>query len=109
MPYVKTDEIAEVEITEVNEEVDNMNLNVAPNPFKGSTEVKFSLTEDSKVVLEVYSMQGMKLATLYEGDAVAGQTYTYTFTPLHNYSQQVYHVVLKTIYGTASRQIISTR
>ena len=38
------------------------NLNVYPNPFNGSTNITFQIAEESDVLLEVYSVNGRKVA-----------------------------------------------
>jgi hypothetical protein len=43
-----------------------------PNPFNPSTKISFSLTEQSLVTLEVYSLLGKKVATLVENTLTAG-------------------------------------
>ncbi|MFH0736659.1 MAG: choice-of-anchor Q domain-containing protein [bacterium] len=43
-----------------------------PNPFNPSTTIKFGLPTDSKVVLEIYSIIGEKVATLLNNEMAAG-------------------------------------
>jgi hypothetical protein len=49
-----------------------------PNPFNPSTKIEYSLPVESKVVLEVYSTLGEKVATLFSGTQNAG-VYEATF------------------------------
>jgi hypothetical protein len=83
-------------------------LSVAPNPFSESTEIRYTLSTDSRVSLEVYNLYGTKVATLYEGEAKAGFDYTYRFDPVGNNSEQVFLVVLKTEFGTITKRVINT-
>jgi hypothetical protein len=43
-----------------------------PNPFNPSTTIKFGIPADAKVLLELYSVTGEKVATLIDGDLSAG-------------------------------------
>jgi len=43
-----------------------------PNPFNPTTTIKFVLSEDSYVTLEVYNIKGAKVCTLVEGEYEAG-------------------------------------
>ena len=43
-----------------------------PNPFKGSTKIKYELPFDSKVTLNVYDQYGRLIAMLVNGDKKAG-------------------------------------
>ncbi|MBZ0199875.1 MAG: T9SS type A sorting domain-containing protein, partial [Ignavibacteriaceae bacterium] len=43
-----------------------------PNPFNPSTTIKFDLPDDSKVILEVYSVLGENAATLLNEELAAG-------------------------------------
>lgn len=51
----------------------NMLLNAYPNPFSDRLNIEFTLTEDSKAVLEIYNVAGQKLATLFDGNASASE------------------------------------
>ncbi len=43
-----------------------------PNPFNPETHIRFGLPEDSKVTIEVFNLQGRKVATLADGYYEAG-------------------------------------
>ncbi|MFA6950995.1 MAG: HYR domain-containing protein, partial [Lentimicrobiaceae bacterium] len=85
----------------------NVNLTVAPNPFRDQVEIFFNLQTDTRVTLEIYNMQGVKVSSIFEGEAKAGVVYSYKFAPL-NSSEQVFLVVLRTMFGTTTKQIINT-
>lgn len=44
-----------------------------PNPFRSETNIELYLEEGSDVTLEVYSLFGQKVATLYSGDLASGK------------------------------------
>ncbi len=49
-----------------------------PNPFNPSTQIRFTVPESGQVRLDVYNMQGQRIATLVDGVVSAG-TYNVTF------------------------------
>ena len=50
-----------------------------PNPFNPATTIQFTLEKDGKALLKVYNILGQEVATLFNGDAKAGQIYEATF------------------------------
>jgi photosystem II stability/assembly factor-like uncharacterized protein len=48
-----------------------------PNPFNGKTLIKFTIPRESRVMLEVYSVLGQKVTTLFDGDCLP-ETYSAT-------------------------------
>ncbi|MBK8663518.1 MAG: T9SS type A sorting domain-containing protein [Ignavibacteriales bacterium] len=51
-----------------------------PNPFNPSTKIKFSLTEESEVILRVYDVNGALVTMLQNGWLPAGE-YEKEFSP----------------------------
>ena len=88
-------------------ESEQITMSIAPNPFKEQVEIKYMVPSDTKVILEVYNLQGVKVATLYDGNAIAGLEYTHLYAPIKNRSEQVFLIVMKTMYGVTTKQIIS--
>ena len=82
-------------------------LTMSPNPFNDQVEIKYILKSDSRVTLEIYNLQGSKVTTLYEGDATASTEYIHRFSPEYK-GQQVFLVVLRTVYGTTIERIVHT-
>ena len=60
---------------------DELTVNAYPNPFNATTSIEFTLdgSEPEEVTLEVYNLSGARVATLFNGNADAGKTYTVTF------------------------------
>ena len=56
-----------------------------PNPFNPSTNFKFSIPEESKVILKVYDMLGKEIETLVNEERPAG-TYELTWNAAHQTS-----------------------
>ena len=50
-----------------------------PNPFNPSTKLSFSLANGGFTMLKVYNILGKEIATLFSGDAEAGELYEFTF------------------------------
>ena len=48
-------------------------LESRPNPFKRGTTLRYTLSENSHVVLEIYDIQGQKVRTLIDGHAGVGR------------------------------------
>lgn len=65
-----------------------------PNPFSNKTTIKYSLPKDSRLLLEVLSCEGKKIATLYDGFQKAG-TYQLEWFP-NKVPAGVYLIQLKT-------------
>ena len=47
-------------------------LNVYPNPFKGFTNIEYSLSRDEKVLVEVFDMTGRRISLLANEEQVSG-------------------------------------
>ncbi|MEJ2507175.1 MAG: T9SS type A sorting domain-containing protein, partial [Ignavibacteriaceae bacterium] len=50
-----------------------------PNPFNPSTKIKFALRNDRVVLLNVYDVLGIRVATLFDGKAEANKIYEVEF------------------------------
>ena len=50
-----------------------------PNPFNPSTNIEFSVPKDGKAILKVHNLIGQEIATLFDGDATAGELVKVTF------------------------------
>ena len=91
----------------IGNEESGVTLEIAPNPFNHETNISYTLQTDSKVTLEIYNTQGVRIHTIYEGGAKAGITYTHRYaTP--DTAEQMLFVVLRTNTGTVSKRMIKT-
>jgi hypothetical protein len=86
-----------------------ISVNMIPNPFSVSTHITFTLSKDSKAVVEVYDMIGSKIATLFEGNVKAGQEETILFTAPSTLRAKSMMVVVRTTEGYESKRLILTR
>jgi serine protease AprX len=57
----------------------NLHIAAYPNPFSGSTTVRFQVNETAATHVNVYNMTGAKVASLFEGIADGGQVYEVVF------------------------------
>jgi hypothetical protein len=87
----------------------SISVNVAPNPFRNHAQISFSVEYDTNVVVEVYTLQGTKVAVLFEEAVKAHEINSVTFNVEGQTSRQMYLVVVRTPYGRASMQIVNAR
>jgi hypothetical protein len=65
-----------------------------PNPFNAVTNIRYSLPNDCHVVLEIWNLQGQKVATLINGEQKAG--YKYARWNANSFASGIYFYRLKT-------------
>jgi len=73
-------------------------MNAYPNPFSSSTTVEFSLDSDDNASLKVYNVQGVQVATLFDGQVNGGQKMSFEFSPA-NAANGIYFAKLVTESG----------
>jgi hypothetical protein len=56
-------------------------MNAYPNPFSERLNIEFTLTEDSRVNLEVFNLSGQRIGSLFEGNVKAGEMTRVEFRP----------------------------
>lgn len=66
-----------------------------PNPFREGTTIRFRLHEDAEVQLDIYSMHGKLVASLFQGKASAGEEKEVQFQP-ESIPAGVYYYRLRT-------------
>ena len=60
-------------------ETEGLSFNAYPNPFKSTVTIEFSSNITSQTLVEVYSMEGRKVATLWNGTTEGGASYKTEF------------------------------
>ncbi len=83
---------------------DALSLEVYPNPASDNLHVDFSLTEDAHVAAEIFSMDGRKIKTLEDRNAMAGSfTGNYDITDL---SSGIYILKITSGTQTSTKRIV---
>ena len=59
--------------TGIEKEENSFGLNIYPNPFKSITNIRYTLSSNEKVIIEVYDLTGEKMAKLFEGQQASGE------------------------------------
>ncbi len=67
----------------------DINLSVYPNPVKQSTTISFTLNEDAQTTVDIFNLQGQKVATPANEFLAAGQ-HQLTWAPNANISNGIY-------------------
>ena len=80
-----------------------------PNPFNPATTIQFDLPQTSKVLMEVYTILGQRVATLVDANINAG-SHSVTWTPEQHVTSGIYIYRLQTEKGfTESQKLIYLR
>lgn len=59
--------------TSISNSNESMMLNAYPNPFKDQLNFEFSVASESRVILEMFTVAGVRIATVFEGNVKAGE------------------------------------
>ena len=78
-----------------------------PNPFNPSTNIRYSISNKTNVVIKVYDILGNEISTLVKGEKPAG-TYELTFNAAY-LSSGVYFYQIKAGSFIATRKMILLR
>ncbi|MCC9166809.1 T9SS type A sorting domain-containing protein [Pontibacter harenae] len=79
-----------------------------PNPFAETVTLEFVAKESGKMKLEVFSLQGELVETLYQGEAEAGKTYSFKFDG-GSHATGVYLCRLTTANGVLYKRVVLVR
>jgi PKD repeat protein len=69
-----------------NDVANEFHLSAAPNPFKDNVNIKYYISSDAVVSLEIYDMLGRKVKVLAENETQHANDYTYTLD--NHFSEQ---------------------
>jgi hypothetical protein len=87
----------------------NMTFNTYPNPFVDNANISYTLTNDSRVKLEVYDMTGKLVTTIFDGTEKAG-SYNFNFNAKSFASKSGVYIVTMIMNGeTYSNTMIQMR
>jgi hypothetical protein len=86
--------------------LENTTLKASPNPFSSVANIEFSIPMTVRVELQVYTLQGQHVETLYTGMAEEDVIHTYQFHAEGIHNQATYVYILRTIYGTKMGKMI---
>jgi len=96
----------------VNQKVTNSALllpfSAYPNPFMQEVNIRFSVPQTQTVSLKVYDSQGQEVTTLFQGEALANQTYNRQWQANHS-SAGIYILRLQTKDRQSHQKVILTR
>lgn len=95
-------------VTALDPELSNrVAFSVSPNPFRGTSEVNYTLEESAEVQVEVYNLLGKKVQTLASGLQTPGR-HTYRFEPAAaGLSAGIYIVRLEVNGAITSKKVVS--
>jgi hypothetical protein len=66
-------------------------INIYPNPFSTTTNIRLSFVQDEQVTIDVISMDGRTIKTIYTGNVASGSPYNFTFDG-SNFKSGIYMV-----------------
>ncbi len=85
----------------------DMSLRIFPNPFNPSTNIQFTLSQNSAVQIEIHTTGGRRVYTLFQGNLAAG-THSLRWQP-SGMSSGVYLVTIRTEQFNFTRKVILLR
>jgi hypothetical protein len=78
-----------------------------PNPFNGTTDIRYNLAKESNIALEVHDITGKLVKRVEEGNKAAGK-HTLTLDA-SNLKKGIYFYTLKTDGGSLTRKMVITQ
>ena len=93
----------------LKEQTEDISLRVYPNPFQVKTKVEFVVPADTRAIVEVFSLMGKKVKTLFDGTAEANRRYSLDFECDSSIPAGTFICVIRTEYGTKNAKLILTK
>ncbi len=88
---------------------ENFNVSVFPNPYRGSTNIAYALTNKTKVKVEVYSSIGKLVTVLVDENQTAG-SYKYQFdAKRYGFAPGVYYLRMRLDNDVLTKRIVEVR
>ena len=84
----------------------DIDVDIVPNPFITNTEIRLKISQGSEVRVEVYTLQGEKVAELFDGFVDAEELMSIECTINNVYSAKYLLCVIHTAYGTVTKPML---
>lgn len=96
--------------TYLSDELDNeyvQSVQIYPNPFAGQTSIRIASPVDTYATLQIFTVEGVELARLFEGELAANEPQNITFTPVLSQSGlYVYRFTTGSFVKTGKIQVV---
>lgn len=87
-----------------------VNMIVTPNPFRDHAQIAISAEADMQIAVEIYNLQGARVAVLYEGMIFENDTRIINYEAEGQFDgTQILMVVVRSQYGISTRKVLQTR
>jgi hypothetical protein len=90
-------------------DVTELAVDIVPNPFNITTEVRVTTPVTTRVTVEIYNIQGIKLLTLFEGIAEANVPASYRLSASDTGYSQILLCAVRTQQGGVVKKIVRIR
>ena len=84
----------------------NLDVNIVPNPFIIDTEVRIKISHSSKIRVEVYTLQGEKVAELFDGYIDAEELMSIECSIKNVYNTKYMLCVIHTDFGVVTKPML---
>ncbi|PSR53958.1 hypothetical protein AHMF7605_10725 [Adhaeribacter arboris] len=89
--------------------ISGVSLKAYPNPFPAQLQVQFKLPRTQTISVQIYDGQGLEVATLFQGEVQANQTYQFQWQPKAFMPTGLYFVRLQTPQKVSFQKVLFTR
>ena len=81
-------------------------MNAYPNPFRGDVTIEFTVPQAINVTLEIFTLEGQKVETLFSGIADKDIIHSCHFNGQGMENQSVFIYVIKSAFGINMGKLI---